>query len=136
MVRGPGLGDQRCNAVHLFDHSDGCGALAVLCQPTKPISRCLGNYEPYISLCLLNYDALHLTNFVGGAPVCTELDNEELCSQSHSVGNYCSQSYCVAAIEIKQIADVVFVHNHIEVGNTWSALILEAAEPRAQPNIF
>ena len=41
-----------------------------------------------------------------------------------------------AALEIKQIADVVFVHNHIEVGNTWSALILEAAEPRAQPNIF
>ena len=41
-----------------------------------------------------------------------------------------------AALEIKQIADVVFVHNHIEVGNTWSALILEAAEPRAQPNTF
>ena len=37
MVRGPGLGDQRCNAVHLFDHSDGCGA--VLCQPTKPTSH-------------------------------------------------------------------------------------------------
>ena len=101
------------------------------------ISRCLGNYEPYISLCLLNYDALHLTNFVGGAPVCTELDNEELCSQSHSVGNHIVHSHIAsAALEIKQIADVVFVHNHIEVGNTWSALILEAAEPRAQPNIF
>ena len=31
------------------------------------ISRCLGNVsKPYISLCLLNYDALHLTDFVGG----------------------------------------------------------------------
>ena len=67
MVRSPDPGDQGATRCILFDHSDGCGALAVLCQATKPTSHAVwGMSKPYITLCLLNYDALHLTDFVGG----------------------------------------------------------------------
>ena len=107
--------------------------LTLFGESRKPTSPAVwGITNPYISCCGANPQF-----FVGGVHRFWTIQLRKLFTQSHSRQPFIVHSHIVsAALEIKQIADVVFVHNHIEVGNTWSALILEAAEPRTQPNIF
>ena len=70
MVRGPGLGDQRCNAVHLFEHSTVMGVVP---------SRCFPN-QPNLHLTLFGeLRTLHLTLFV-----------ELRCPTSHQFRRWCA----------------------------------------------
>ena len=126
---------------------------------TKGATRCIFSITVMgvvPSRCFANQPNLHLTLFGELRTLHLTLFVELRCPTSHQFRRWCAGVHrigqrrtlftitfgrqllftvilCRQLLRSK-IADVVFVHNHIEVGNTWSALILEAAEPRAQPN--
>ena len=132
MVRSPDPGDRgatRC----IF-------SITVMDAVPSPCSA----KQPNLHLTLFGecLETLHLTLFV-----------ELRCPTSHRFRRWCAPKWTTknffhnctlsatiahshivsAALEIPPIADVACVHNHIEVGNTCSALILIAAEPSTQP---